>query len=76
MPEARIAQVVQLADSIARQSGIGRSGSFDSPEPAEQIAQSLAIDFEQLEQIRQKLPETVRQKSEVLGLDLPNAVAT
>jgi putative nucleotidyltransferase with HDIG domain len=76
MPEARIAQVVQLADSIARQSGIGRSGSFDSPEPAEQIAQSLAINFEQLEQIRQKLPETVRQKSEVLGLDLPNATAT
>lgn len=76
MPEARIAQVVQLADSIAHQSGIGRSGSFDSPEPAEQIAQSLAINFEQLEQIRQKLPETVRQKSEVLGLDLPNATAT
>jgi putative nucleotidyltransferase with HDIG domain len=76
MPEARIAQVVQLADSIARQSGIGQSGSFDSPEPAEQIAQSLEINFEQLEQIRQKLPETVRQKSEVLGLDLPNATAT
>ena len=76
MPEAGIAQVVQLADSIARQSGIGRSGSFDSPEPAEQIAQSLSINFEQLEQIRQKLPETVRQKSEVLGLDLSNATAT
>jgi signal transduction histidine kinase/HD superfamily phosphohydrolase YqeK len=76
MPEARIAQIVQLADSIVRQSGIGQSGSFDSPEPAEQIAQSLAINFEQLEQIRQKLPETVRQKSEVLGLDLPNATAT
>jgi len=76
MSEARIAQVVQLADSIARQSGIGRSGSFDSPEPTEQIAQSLDINLEQLEQIRQKLPETVRQKSEVLGLDLPNAAAT
>lgn len=76
MPEARIAQVVQLADSIARQSGIGRSGSFDSPEPPEQIAQSLAINLEQLQQIRQKLPETVRQKSEVLGLDLPNAAAS
>jgi putative nucleotidyltransferase with HDIG domain len=76
MPEVRIAQVVRLADSIARQSGIGRSGSFDSPEPQEQIAQSLAINFEQLEQIRQRLPESVRQKSEVLGLDLPNAAAT
>ncbi|MHC4105225.1 MAG: HDOD domain-containing protein, partial [Planctomycetota bacterium] len=76
MPEARTAQVVQLADSIARKSGIGRSGSFDSPEPTEQIAQSLAINLEQLEKIRQKLPETVRQKSEVLGLDLPSAAAT
>ncbi len=76
MPEARIAQVVQLADSIARQSGIGQSGSFDSPEPQEQIAQSLEINFEQLEQVRQKLPGTVRQKSEVLGLDLPNVAAT
>ncbi|MHC4543406.1 MAG: HDOD domain-containing protein [Planctomycetota bacterium] len=76
MPEARIAQVVRLADAIARQSGLDQSGSFDSPEPAEQIAQSLAINLEQLEQIRQKLPGTVRQKSEVLGLDLPNAAAT
>jgi putative nucleotidyltransferase with HDIG domain len=75
VPEARIAQVVQLADSIARQSGLGHSGSFDSPEPVEQIAQSLALDLEQLEQIRQRLPETVGQKSEVLGLDLPNAAA-
>jgi putative nucleotidyltransferase with HDIG domain len=76
MPEARIAQVVQLADSIARQSGLGQPGSCDSPNPAEQIAQSLGIDLEQLERIRQKLPETVRQKSELLGLDLPNTVAT
>jgi putative nucleotidyltransferase with HDIG domain len=75
MPEARIAQVVQLADAIARQSELGLSSSLDSPEPAEQIAHSLAIDFEQIERIRQKLPETVRQKSEVLGLDLPNATS-
>jgi putative nucleotidyltransferase with HDIG domain len=76
MPEARIAQVVQLADSIARQSGLGQSGSFDSPEPAERIAQSLAIELDQLEKIRQKLPEAVKQKAEVLGLYLPNAAAT
>jgi putative nucleotidyltransferase with HDIG domain len=76
MPETRVAQVVQLADSIARQSGLGQSGSFDSPEPAEQIAQSLAINIDQLEKIRQKLPETVRQKSVILGLDLPNAAVT
>ena len=76
MPEARIAQVVQLADSVARECGIGQSGSFDSPEPAEKIAQSLAITPEQLGQIRRNLPETVGQKFKVLGLDLPNAVAS
>jgi len=76
MPEARIAVVVQLADSIARQSGIGQSGSFDLPEPAEPIAQWLAINPGQLQQIRQNLPEKVRQKSKILGLDLPRAVAS
>ena len=75
MPEARIAQVVQLADSVAHQSGFGKPGSFDSPKPAEQIAQSLGIHVDQLERVRQKLPEKVRQKSDVLGLDLPNATA-
>ncbi len=75
MPEARIAAVVQLADSIACQSGIGSAGSFDWPEPAEPMAQWLAINPEQLQQIRRKLPETVRQKSNTLGLYLPKAGA-
>ena len=75
IPEAKVAQVVQLADSIARQSGIGQSGSYDTPDSVELIAQSLAIDLEQLEQIRQNLSEKVAQKSKVLGLDLPNAAA-
>ena len=75
MPEARIAAVVQLADSTARQSGIGQSGSFDLPEPAEPTAQWLAISPEQLQQIRRKLPETIRQKSNILGLYLPKAGA-
>jgi len=35
MPEAKIAQVVQLADLIARQCGIGQSGSFDLPDSAD-----------------------------------------
>jgi len=73
MPEARIAAVVQLADSIACQSGIGSSGSFDWPEPVESISQRLAIGPERLQQIRRKLPETVRQKSNILGLYLPKA---
>ena len=75
MPEARIAAVVQLADSIARQSDIGSAGSFDLPEPSDSISQWLAISPEQLQQIRRKLPETVRQKSNILGLYLPKAGA-
>jgi putative nucleotidyltransferase with HDIG domain len=71
MPNAKIAQVVQLADLITRQCGIGQSGSFDTPDSADKIAQSLAINLEQLEQIRRNLPEKVAQKSEVLGLDSP-----
>ena len=71
MPETRIAQVVQLADFIARQCGIGQSGSYDAPDSANKIAQSLPINPEQLEQIRRNLAEKVAQKSEVLGLDLP-----
>jgi putative nucleotidyltransferase with HDIG domain len=71
MPEAKIAQVVQLADLIARQCGIGQSGSFDAPDSADKIAQSLAINPGQLEQIRRSLAEKVAQKSEVLGLDSP-----
>jgi putative nucleotidyltransferase with HDIG domain len=75
IPEARIAQVVQSADAIARQAGIGQSGSFDSPEPPERIAQSLGISLSQLQQIARKLPEAVKEKSVVIGLDLPDAEA-
>lgn len=69
MPEVRIAQIVQLADSIARQCGIGDSGS-KSQIATEQLAQSLGINLEKLEQIRGQLPETVEQKFKALGLDL------
>jgi putative nucleotidyltransferase with HDIG domain len=75
MPEAGIAQVVQLADSISRECGIGQSGSYDSPDSAQQIVQSLAIAPEQLERIRRDLPEQVREKAKVLGLDLADASA-
>ena len=74
MPEARIAQVVQLADLIARQCNIGRSGSYDSPDLPDTISQSLAVNPEKLEQIRRNLPSQVVQKSKVLGLDSPIAV--
>jgi signal transduction histidine kinase len=81
MPQAKIAQVVQLADLIARQCGIGQSGSFDlssvalakedAPDSADKIAQLLAVSPQHLEQIRRNLAEKVAQKSDSLGLDSP-----
>ena len=71
MPEAKIAQVVQLADLVARQCGIGQSGSFDTPDSVDKIAQLLAISSEQLGQIRSTLADKVAQKAKVLGLDSP-----
>ena len=75
MPEAKIAQIVQLADCIARQCDIGQSGSYDIVDSIEQIADSLEITQKQLEQIYRNLPEMVEQKSKALGLDLPNQSA-
>jgi putative nucleotidyltransferase with HDIG domain len=75
MPEARIAQVVQAADYTARHGAIGRSGSFDQPPPITDIADSLGVGLEQLEQIRGQLPEAVKKKAEALRLDMPNAAS-
>ena len=74
MPQAAIAAVVQLADSMVRQLNVGSSGSFDSPAPQEPVAEYLGIDGEQLQQIRRSLPSSLGRKSGILGLDLPNAV--
>jgi putative nucleotidyltransferase with HDIG domain len=75
VPEARIAQIIQLADLLARQCGIGCSGSYDVPSgPAEKVALSLGITDRQLQQIRNDLGAIVSQKSTVLGLDLPDPV--
>ena len=75
IPEASIAVIVQLADSIARQSGIGRSGSFDSPESVEPLAAYLGIDVEHLQEIHQHLLSAVEEKSRILGLDLPGTAS-
>jgi putative nucleotidyltransferase with HDIG domain len=74
IPETRIAAVVQLADSIARESGIGVSGSFDVPGNVQDLAEGLGIDSGKLQEIRMHLPEAVEQKTKLLGLDLPNAI--
>jgi len=76
MPLAAVAQIVQLADSIARQSGIGQSGSYDCPQEAiEKNARSLGVDVAQLDQIARNLLAQVAEKSNILGLDSPGALA-
>jgi len=75
MPEASMAVIVQLADSIARQSGIGRSGSFDAPEPVQPLAEHLGIGVELLQGIHQNLLTAVEEKTRVLGLDVPGAAS-
>ena len=72
MPDARIASVVQLADCIAREVGIGQSGSFDTPVITSDAMGLFEINSEQLQQIRLSLPEKAKEKSRILGLDLPN----
>ena len=74
MPEAKIAVVVQLADSMSRELNIGSSGSFDTPDPPEPIAEYLGIQIDQLQEIRHSLPAALGKKSAVLGLDVPDNV--
>jgi signal transduction histidine kinase len=75
MPEAKIAQVVRLADSIARHYNIGQSGSYDTSDSPDKIAESLSIDTAQLGRIAQSAAEQVEQKARLLGLGLPNGPA-
>ena len=73
MPEAIIAQVVQLADLIARQCGIGQSGSYDRPDLPQEVVDCLVITDQRLQQIRGNLQEAVARRAELLGLDSVNA---
>jgi len=74
MPEAKIAAVIQLADSMSRQLNIGSSGSFDTPAQPEPIAECLGITVDQLQEIRRSLPAALGQKTGVLGLDAPGDI--
>ena len=62
IPEAKIAQVIQLADLTARRCGIGKSGSYDTVDSSGQLAESLGITENQLEKIREELPELVKKR--------------
>ena len=75
MSAGKIAQVVRLADIIARQCGIGDSGSYDNSESPAEILENLSISAEQIEDIRQGLAEDVSQRSELLGLGQPGGQA-
>jgi putative nucleotidyltransferase with HDIG domain len=75
VPEAGLAALVKVADSIARQANIGFSGSFDEPEPLENMAASLGVRAEVLGQIREELPQEVKRRSTCLGLETPQATA-
>ncbi|MBN2593204.1 MAG: HDOD domain-containing protein [Sedimentisphaerales bacterium] len=74
IPEAKIAAVIQLADSMSRQLNIGSAGSFDTPILPEPIAECLGIETDQLQEIRRSLPAELGRRSTVLGLDIPDNV--
>jgi len=73
MPGGKIAQIVHLADIIARQCKIGVSGSFDTPVAITDIAASIGISPDQIDTIRTNLSEEVSRRVRALGLDMPGA---
>ena len=73
MPEAKIAAIVKLSDSLARQAETGNSGSFDKPEPVQALAAELGLDITQLQQLHQKVQGEVNKKSDLLGLEILDA---
>ena len=75
MPQAKIAAVIQLADSMARQLNIGFSGSYDTPDSPEPIAEFLGIEIDKLQEVRRSLPAELGRRSAMLGLDVPDNLA-
>ncbi len=73
--DTEVALIVKLAVSIVRQAGIGLSGDFDRPVSAKDIAESLGLTDEQIEQIPHELASLVAEKRKLLGLDSPQRTA-
>jgi putative nucleotidyltransferase with HDIG domain len=68
MPGGRLAMVVALADNIARQCGIGHSGSCDVPDQIETLTQLLGLTSEQIGQITHQLAAQVEEKGKWLNV--------
>ena len=75
VPEVMLAVLVRAADTIVRQINMGLSGSYDEPAPLKDVAASAGISAKVLQQIREELPQEIKRKSEVLGLETPQATA-
>lgn len=74
-PSARSALLVWAADNIARQAGVGQSGTYSAPESLDNTAGALGLAAQTLQEIRDGLAEQVEQKAKALGFDLPQPMA-
>jgi len=72
MAETTIAQTVRLADTIVRYESIGQSGSYDTVDFQSEMLLPSWINLDKLQQIRKNLAEQVEQKSNLLGLNMPD----
>jgi signal transduction histidine kinase/HD-like signal output (HDOD) protein len=66
---ADLAPIVQLAEFLVRQCGIGDCGSYDLPSSPANVVKRLAITGENLQRIRKILPEKVDERIQLAGLD-------
>ena len=66
--------MVQLADAIVLRSGIGFEPHQYGPSP-EELAQALDIDPGQLQQVYHRLAGSVKDRTDILGIDMPNAAS-
>ena len=72
LPDIHIARVVALADRLARRSEMGQSGSYDTPDDIEELADLLSISPEQLDAVSETVLPAILEKCRQLGLEGPN----
>lgn len=73
VPFAELARLVHLADMLARKADIGHSGSYDSPDEILLLAARLNLTEADMDQLMAELPDLVRAKTDLLGLETPAA---